>query len=195
MARPKKQKLNNLSLATVEKVSKKIEKTRIHVINSGEYAGEQVTFQPLFDDLKIEALLTEFGQLMNESDKEDIKVSQNMQLYLIYILIIKHFTHFKNDIPSHLLDKEKQLGILKILDHFRKTGLLKECIDVMFIPSEVRKVLDRMTDVAAAGLLAMNLDKEMLDKLEKLREQNNDVFKKLDEINIETNVVETSELK
>lgn len=185
-----KAKQNNLTLATVKKVSKQMDQTRVHIIENGQYIGEQITFSPIFNDIGIEELLTEFGQLINEAEKHEIKLSQNMQLYLIYILTIKHFTHFKKDIPNHLLTKDKSAGVLDILEHFRKTELLRECIDVMFLPQEVSKVLSRMTDVAATGLLAMNLNEEMMKKLQDLREKNNEVFKKLDELNVENNVIQ-----
>lgn len=190
MAKAKQQKSSNLSLATVKKVSKKLDQTLEYVIETGDYIDEKITFSPLFNDVQIEELLTEFGMLVNEAEKNEIKLSQNMQLYLIYILIIKHFTHFKKDIPNHLLNQDKSLGVLEILEHFRKTGLLYECINKMFLPQETSKVLSRMTDVAATGLLAMNLNEEMMKKLQDLREKNNEVFKKLDEINIDNDVVQ-----
>ena len=122
--------------------------------------------------------------------KKDIKISQQMQVYLLEFLIIKFFTHFKSSISSHLLGVDGKEGILDWLDHFRKTGLMKECLEVMFVKEQVQKVFNQMTDFAAKGLLAMNLNEEMLKKLQELRTQNDDIFKQLDGLKLENTIVE-----
>jgi hypothetical protein len=47
-----------------------------------------------------------------------------------------------------------------------------------------------MTDFAAKGLLAMNLNEEMFKKLQQLRFQNEDIFKQLDSLKLENPIVE-----
>jgi hypothetical protein len=183
-------KAKNLTLATVKKVSKKLDETLVHIIEEGEYTGEQITFQPIFDDVKIEEISTELAQLMNEADEEEVVLSQDMQIYLIYMLTIKHFTHFKKDLPFTLLSEGKNAGLLEILDHFRKTGLFTECLTNMFSSSEISKVLDKMTDFAAMGLLSIDLDKQMTEKFESLKLKNRDVFEQLGKINTEAKVVQ-----
>lgn len=180
----------NLKLSTIKKKSKEIDNTLKHEITSEFYLGEIITFQPIFDDIKIEELLTEYGQLLNEAEQKEITLSQNMQLYLIQFLAIKYFTHFKSEISSQLLSEDKTIGVLDALEHFRKTGLLYECINNMFLPQEISKLLSRMTDVAATGLLTMNLNEEMMRKLVNLREKNSELFNKLDEINIDNDIVQ-----
>ena len=177
----------NLSLATVKQKSKLMDQTQVHVIENGLYQGEQITFTVLFNDKSIEELLTEFGQLLNEANEKKIEVSQQMQIHLLYILIIKHFTHFKKDIPSILLGKGKSAGMLDTLDHFHKTGLLNECISSMFLPAEVNKVFNKLTDVAATSLLAMDLNEEMMKKMEQMKIKNKEVFEQLEQINVENN--------
>lgn len=175
----------NLTLAKVKKVSKQLDQTIKHIIEDGDYVGEQITFQPIFDDIKIEELLTEYAQLLNEAEGKEIKLSQNMQIYLLNFLAIKHFTHFKDSLPSTLFGENKQSGLLDLLDHFRKTGLLYECVNKMFLPKEMGKLLNKATDVAAMGLLSQDLDKKMMEKFETLKVQNKDVFEQLDNINLE----------
>jgi hypothetical protein len=183
-------KAKNLTLTTVKKKSKELDQTRVHIIENGQYIGEQITFKVQFDDVTIEELLTEFGQLMNEAETKEIKITQQMQLYLLEFLIIKFFTHFKSSIPSSLLGTDGKEGILDWLDHFRKTGLMKECLAVMFVRDQVQKVFNQMTDFAAKGLLAMNLDEEMKSKLQQLQLQNQDIYKQLDELKLENPIVE-----
>jgi aminoglycoside phosphotransferase family enzyme len=184
-----KTKQNNLTLAKVKQVSKQVSETRTHIIEEGLYKGEQITFTPLFNDKTIEELLTEFGHLMNEADQKEIELSQQMQIYLIHMLSIKHFTHFKKDIPATLLSKGKTVGILDTLDHFHKTGLLTECLNTMFLPAEVNKLFSKMTEFAATGLLSMELDKKMVEKFEELKLKNASAFEQLDKINVENNIV------
>ena len=183
-------KQNNLTLAKVKKISKQLDETEIHIIEEGHYIGEQITFSPIFNDKTIEELLTEFGQMLNEADEKGMELSQNMQIYLIYMLIIKHFTHFKKDIHSTLLGEEKKTGMLDILEHFRKTGLLTECLNNMFLPSETSKVLSKMTDFSAMGLLSMDLDKQMVEKFDSLKLKNKDVFEQLGKIDTGNKVVQ-----
>lgn len=175
----------NLTLAHVKKVSKSLEQTQVHIIEEGLYEGEQITFRVLFDDKSIEELLTEFGQLLIEADEKEIKLSEQMQIYLLNMLTIKYFTHFKSSLPSTLLGDGKNAGMLDTLDHFHKTGLLSECFDRMFLPTETRKVSNKMTDFAATGLLAKDLNEEMMKKFEQLRIKNADVFEQLGQINVE----------
>jgi hypothetical protein len=181
-------KKNNLTLAKVKKVSKQLEEIEVHEIEDGLYKGEQITFSPIFDDKTIEELLTEFGNLLNDADEKGIELSQRMQIYLIYMLIIKHFTHFKESLPSSLLGQGKSAGLLDTLEHFHKTGLLSECLNNMFMPKEVNKVLDKMTDFAATGLLANELDQEMITKFEQLKLRNADVFEQLGKIKTDNTV-------
>jgi hypothetical protein len=183
-------KSTKLKLSDIKKASNEIIKTRQHTIESGNYIDQTITFQPIFDDVAIEELLTEYGQLINEAEKKEIKLSQQMQLYLLEFLIIKYFTHFKSYIPSSLLGTDGKEGILDWLDHFRKTGLMKECLEVMFIRDQVQKVFNQMTDFAAKGLLAMNLNEEMMKKLQELQIQNDDIYKQLDSLKLENPIVE-----
>ncbi len=190
MAAKKQSKKNNLTLAKVKKVSKQMDETQVHTIEEGLYVGEQITFNVLFNDKSIEELLTEYGQLLNEADEKKLELSQNMQIYLIYMLTIKYFTHFKKDIPSPLLGKDKEAGLLDTLEHFHKTGLLSECLNNMFLSSETNKVLSKMTDFAAMGLLSIDLDKQMVEKFESLKLKNKDVFEQIGKINTENKVVQ-----
>ncbi|MED3562245.1 hypothetical protein [Bacillus xiapuensis] len=175
----------NLTLAQVKKASKKLDETKVHIIEEGLYQDEQITFRVLFDNKTIEELLTEFGHLINEAKEKEITLSEQMQINLLEMLTIKYFTHFKSSLPSTLLGKGKNAGMLDTLDHFYKTGLLSECINKMFLPEQVNKVLGKMTDFAAAGLLAEDLNEQMMKKFEQLQIKNANIFKELDKMNTE----------
>jgi hypothetical protein len=184
--------VKNLKLSTIKAKSKEMDTTETHEIQCESYKGEQITFNPLFSEIEIEELLKEFGKLLNEAQQKEITISEEMQIYLIQFLIIKHFTHFKKDIPDTLLGEKKNAGILDWLDHFRKTGLLKECLEEMFLQKEIRKVFSRMTDFASSSLLVMQLNEEMNKKFEKMRLKNAEVFEELENIKIEQPLQEES---
>ena len=180
-------KQTNLSLAKVKQVSKQLDQTRVHIIEEGNFIGEQITFQPIFDDVKIEELIIGYAQLLKEAEEKGITVSANNQVYFLYMQVIKYFTHFSSSIPSSLLGEGNKAGFLDTLKYFRKTGLFEECINRMFLPEQLSRVFNKATDMAATGLLSQDLDKKMTEKLEKLKVQNKAVFEQLEQINIENN--------
>lgn len=180
----------NLKLSTVKKVSKQLDETQVHIIEEGNYIGEQITFQPIFDDVKIEEALTELTLLLNEAIENGIEISQTMQVYLLHMYAIKYFTHFKNALPSTLLGENKKAGMLDTLDHFRKTGLLSECVNNMFLPAEINKYINKATEMAAVGLLSQDLDEKMKEKFESLQLKNKSVFEQLGKIDTGNKVVQ-----
>jgi hypothetical protein len=106
------------------------------------------------------------------------------------MLTIKHFSHFKDSIPSSLFGDGKKEGLLDWLDHFRKTELMDECINRMFLKEQIQHIFNRTTDFAATGLLANNLNEEMNKKFQELQLQNQDIYKQLDELKLENPIVE-----
>ncbi|HJR46675.1 MAG TPA: hypothetical protein VJ799_00830, partial [Nitrososphaeraceae archaeon] len=116
------------------------------------------------------------------AEEKGIEISQQLEVNLVQILIVKYFTHFKNDISNSLLSEGKTIGVLDVLEHFQVTGLLGECIDNMFLPEEVRKVFSKITDFSAKGLFALDLNDEAIKKFSELKLKNQDVFDKLKKI-------------
>lgn len=170
----------NLSMSKIKKVSKLVDETEQHIIENGKYKGEQITFNPLFNNIKIEEILMEFGNLMVEAEEQGIEIPENMQVYFMQMLIIRHFTHFKNDIPTKLIGDGNTIGFLDALEHFRKTELFDECFINMFSNAEVRKVFDKVTNFNANGLLAIDINNKIEEKYSKLKLQNRDIFEQLD---------------
>lgn len=188
-----KTKQKNLSLSTVKKVSKQLDTTETYTIESEHYKGEQITFQPIFDDITIENLFIEYQQLILEADKKEFEISQDMQITLLNFLIIKHFTHFKKDIPSVLINNTKD-GILEWIKHFTKSGLFKEMLEEMFLPQECAKIFKRLTDVVATSMIQTDLEAETKQKYESLKVKNSFIFDQIRNIKVdnEDEVNETS---
>lgn len=178
-----KKQTRNLSLSKVKKTSKSLEETVKYELEEGLYKGSVITYQPIFDNVNIENLLVEFGQLMNEADDLEIELSETVQIYVIQLLIVKYFTHFKKEFSSQLLGNDETVGLLDILDHFRKTCLLDDIFNNIFSQEEVKKVFDKLTDFSARGLLQFDLDEQVKEKYSKLKIQNKELFKQIENIN------------
>lgn len=172
----------NLSMSKVKKISKQIDEKEQHIIEYGRYKGEQITYQPIFNTIMIEELLIEFGNLMQEAEDGNVILPEDTQIYLVQMLIIKYFTHFKNDIPNILIGEGNSAGLLDALEHFRKTELYDECFNNMFSTEEVNKVFSKLTDFSAKGLLALDINEKVQQKFSNLKIKNKNIFEQIDGI-------------
>ena len=159
----------NLTLSSVKAKSKKVDKMEKYEIEEGEYAGETISFHPIFSETKIEELLMEFQGLIKEAQDKELELSEQLNIHLLQLLTIKHFTHFKKDMPSVLIGQGKKEGLLDWLEHFRKTGLYNLIIAEVFLQSEVKKVFDALTSVIGSSLLLQDLENDIARKSEQMR--------------------------
>ena len=159
----------NLTLSSVKAKSKKVDKMEKYEIEEGEYAGETIFFFPIFSETKIEELLMEFQGLIKEAQDKELELSEQLNIHLLQLLTIKHFTHFKKDMPSVLVGQGKKEGLLDWLEHFRKTGLYNLIIAEVFLQSEVKKVFDALTSVIGSSLLLQDLENDIARKSEQMR--------------------------
>lgn len=185
--------MTNLTIAKVKKQSKEFDKTEKYEITDGVYKGSIITFYPTFSDTKIEELLTELQSIQKEIVDNKLDISEKMNVYIIQFLIIKHFTHFKNAIPSSLLPNDKNESLLDYLEHFQKTGLFKLILDNVFLPTEIQKVFESLTDFVSKALVHIDLEKQLQDKVSNLKFKYKDAFDQIDELdndNIENVLVD-----
>ena len=182
-------KKSNLTLAKVKSVSKALDKMEQYEITDGEYKGETISFYPTFSHTSIEEVLVDLQTLIKEALEKEIKISDEMYLHLINFLAIKHFTHFKNDIPSSLLSEGKTVGVLDYMEHFRKTGLYKIIIEEVFLTTELKKVIDHIVNFTATGLVMSDLEQQMQDKVASLKFKYSDVFEQVGKLGEARNVL------
>ena len=159
----------NLTLSSVKAKSKQVDKMEKYEIEEGEYAGETISFYPIFSETKIEELLMEYQGLIKEAQDKELELSEQLNIHLLQFLTIKHFTHFKKDMPSVLIGQGKKEGILDWLEHFRKTGLYNLIIGEIFLQSEIKKVFDTLTSVIGSSLLLQDLENDIARKSEQMR--------------------------
>jgi hypothetical protein len=141
--------------------------------------GSTITFYPVFPDLLIEEMLEEMQNHYKIMQEKKIKLNEKMNLYFIYLMMIKHFTHFKKSMTNNLISSGKSASLLDYLDHFADTGLLKEIIEDVFMKDQVMKVFDKVTDLTANSLFISQLENETIEKLQKVTYENKDIYKKL----------------
>lgn len=179
----------NLKLSTIKKKSKEYDSTEIYEITTGDYVGEQITFYPHFSEITIEELLIEYQNIIIEKENKELKISDETLLELLHFLIIKHFTHFKKDLPDKLLGEGKKAGLLEYYEHFKKTGLHKELIEHMFLPEEIAKVMDYLSTFLANSLVLEDFGKEIQQKFEDIKLKNKFIFDGIGKIDTENKVV------
>lgn len=174
-------KNKDLKLIDIKKKAKEMHKQEIYELND----GSTITFYPIFPELEIENLLESLQQHYITMKDKGIELSEKMNLYFINLLIIKHFTHFSKDMPNELLAVGKKAGLLDWLNHFADTGLMKTIIDEVFVPSQIMRVYDKLTEFVGTSLLINELGDKTQKHLANMRLKHGDSITKL-----ESNIVQ-----
>ena len=171
----------DLTLSKVKATAKKIDKMEKYEIEEGEYAGATISFYPIFSETKIEEVLLEFQSLQKEALDKKLELSEEMNVHLLQFLTIKHFTHFKKDMPSTLLGQGKNAaGLLDWMESFRSTGLYNLILTEVFLQSELKKVFDALSDFLGATLLLHDIEKSVQLKSARLKDK---YSKEIDAVN------------
>jgi len=102
-----------------------------------------VKFYQRFDVKKIEELIKELYQDISYAKEKDIDFFNNDEEFIKYelFLIIKHFSHFKDEIGETFEEKIEAFNVLI------STGLYDLFFDEIFEPSEVYEVLNKVGQV------------------------------------------------
>ena len=175
-----------LTLSQVKAKSKEIDKMEKYEITEGQDAGKTISFYPIFSYTKIEELLTELQKVFIEAKEKEITISEEMNIYLIQLMMIKHFTHFKKQMPDTLIGEGKKEGLIDWLEHFRKTGLFKLILEEVFLPTETKKVFSSLTDFLSKSIVYSDIESEMNRKVQDLKLKNKDVISQIRNIDAES---------
>jgi hypothetical protein len=171
-----KKQSTDLKLIDIKKQSEQLHETAQYELED----GHTITFSPLFGDLQIENMLEELQQHYITMKDKGIELSEKMNLYFINLLIIKHFTHFSKDMPSELLAVGKKAGLLDWLNHFADTGLMKTIMDEVFLPDQIMRVYDKLTEFVGTSLLLNELSEKTQRNLDVLRLKHSNAISKLE---------------
>jgi hypothetical protein len=171
-----KQKNTNLKLSEIKSAAKKAHQKEVYELEN----GKTITFYPLFPDLMIDSLLEELQKHMVTLKEKEINLSEKMTLMFINLMIIKHFTHFKSDMPDTVLGDGKNPGLLDWLEHFADTGLMKTIMDEVFMQDQVMKVYDKLTEFLGTTMLLDELGEKTIKHFENLKLKNADLIRDFD---------------
>lgn len=139
--------------------------------------GSIIKFYPHFSNTKIKELLEDYQTLiMEKPNGKDIELSDEMALNLIQLLIIKHFTHLKKYIKGNILD---HIEAIEILDN---NGYFSEIIEEVFLPEEVSKVYDKMSDILAQSKILDDIILKANNRAEELKEKNKVILNQIDKV-------------
>ena len=145
-------------MSDVKKKYKELNKIEIYTFDD----GKELKFYPFFKMSVIEELLKELAQKMNYANEKGIEINDTFIFNYINFLCIKYFTHLKDSISDEF---EKQLEEMEWLI---EEGYYAQIINEAFLPQELYKVIDAVTDMSSRAIFFEKLEKDLQRKLEKL---------------------------
>lgn len=172
---------NELKLSSIVKQAKQAHETESFELPS----GESITFYPIFPDLMVEDLTEELQHHYRAMDQKGIVLNEKMTLYFIQLMAIKHFTHFKSQMPNEILGVDDTPGLLDYMNHFADTGLLKTLVEDMFMKEQLQKIYGKLTDVISTFQLSQQMEADIKKKYETLQFKNKGVFEEIAKINLD----------
>jgi hypothetical protein len=181
-----KKKDTNLKLSAVKSQAKKAHLQEKYELED----GSTISFFPIFPELEIESMLEELQRHMITLKEKDITLSDKMNMYLISLMTIKYFTHFKNDMPDHLFTEGKEAGLLDWLNHFADTGLMKTIMEEVFLKNQVAKIYDKLTEFLGATMLLEELSDKTQQHFQNMKIKHSDAFDKVEGFNVKADVVQ-----
>lgn len=143
-----------LKLKKVIEEKGKINEMSEHVWNAEQ--NEIIKYNKKFDKSIIEKLTLELFNDMQDAINKKFVYFENEEQLLRYqlILIIKHFSHFKDEIGEAFEDK------ITALDALESIGLFDLFFEELFDVNEVAIVINKINLVAEKAMVAM----EMIEK-------------------------------
>lgn len=163
---PKKTPETQLTFQKLKQKNKKYHEMETFELHD----GETVEFYPLFSGRKIQALLKDYGQLMEQAQEKGLLLTEELQFQFLNFMCIKHFTNLKQYVPDEI---EKQVQFMELLID---EGYFEEILNECFSVEEVYRVLDEASKLVATYQSMENLGKLVQDHVEKLDLKNKQIF-------------------
>lgn len=143
---------------------------------------DKIKFYVEFPNRRINEMLKELQEDVQYANENGINGFDNDEFIMEYIffLCIKYFTSLEKGFSKKLEDKILQM------EYLVDTGYYGQIIDEVFMPSEIRKVLDTVAKVFSAGQFLEQVNNVAQEKIQDLEIRHQ---KYLEEIKaLETNV-------
>lgn len=167
MAQPRKRQIK---LSTLEKQFNDTQKMHTHLIN--KETGEYVKYNLRFDKQEVEKLISELNEHLLYSQENNIDYFKNDDEFLKYAfyLIIKHFSHFKDEISDKFEDN------IKAMNKLLSTGLFEKFYKEVFDMNEVWEVIDKINEIMQLSLKITELENEKRQEILK-QVENKEIIK------------------
>ena len=140
-----------LKLSKVVEGKKKINEFSEYIWNEEE--NEIIKYNKVFDRAIIEELTLELFNDMQEAINKKFAYFENDDQLFKYelLLIIKHFTHFKDEIGDTFEEK------ITALEALMSVGLFDLFYEEVFSKDEVARVINKVNEVAEKAMVALDV--------------------------------------
>lgn len=165
-------KSTQLKMSQVKKIAKQNNQQEEYTLHD----DTTLKFYPIFPESKIITLLEDYQKLIIESSKKGIELTDKLYFSLIHFLCIKHFTHLSKDLSDSLEQNIEELNFLV------DGGYYREIIEDVFLPAEINKVLDRISDVIGTSQAMTKMLEKAQQKAQELELKNRDVIEQLNTV-------------
>lgn len=168
----------NLTMAKVKREAKSTNKMEEYELNDEDI----IKFYPVFPYSKIVELAKELGSDMAEAEEQEIEIDDELFMTYAYFLCIKYFTSLEKGFSDKFADKLSQM------EYMIDAGYYQQIIDEVFLPKELGKTIDRISDEISKTRLLDDFAKRTDRKLEELKFKNRDVLESLEDISEDNQV-------
>lgn len=149
-----------VSLETIKKEFESTRKLHSAILSN----GEEIRYYAKFSENKINKLIKELADMIQESEKQDIDFfNKDERLFQFsYFLVIKYFTDLGKEFPD---DYEESI---LLFNKMIEIGLFTEIIEALPM-EEVGKVIDRLIDKSNTMMRIWEEEQKTLEKINNLK--------------------------
>lgn len=157
-----------LKMSDVDKKIKKLNELSTYTIDTK--TGEAVKYYEVFDEKKIQELLAELNDHMQYDKEHTIGYFESDQKVIEYLnfLVIKHFSHFRDEIGTQFETN------LAAFDKLVSLGLFHKFHTDIFNPEQIAKVFERFYERIELATKVIELPEETKQQLANM--QNKDII-------------------
>lgn len=162
MTETKRVNKKTLKLSSLEKQFK--EDTKLHTYMINPETKECIKYYTKFSEEKIDALIEELYKHSLYAQENDLDVLNNDLSFIDYAmyLVVKHFTHFKDEIGSDFATNIAAHNLLY------QSGIYELCHEQLFDQNEVYRVLEKINKISEKTMIDEKLTNKTREQLKKL---------------------------
>ncbi len=153
-----------LKLKALEKQFKEDTKYHTHIIDPE--SQQCIKYKIKFPEKDVDALIEELYKHILEAEKAGVEALNNDLAIIDYAmyLIVKHFTHFKDEIGDDFATNVAAHNLLY------QSGIYELCHEELFDQNEVFDVLDKINKISNKAIVDEKLTKDVREEVKELVE-------------------------